>query len=262
MLLDIQNCLQGHPWGEQIHWFDEIDSTNTKAKEMALSGAPHGTVLIADHQTGGRGRLGRSFQSPCEMGVYLSVLLRPQCSVSELMHLTCATAVAACNAVERVTDLRPGIKWTNDLVCGKRKMAGILTELVTIGDQVCAVVGIGINCCQSLEDFSEELCGFAGSLRMATGKTVDRAKIAAALIEAVYCMDLSLISGKTVLMDQYRRDCITIGQDVSLLCADQIRHGHALSVNDDGALVVRFEDNSVENVFSGEISVRGMYGYV
>jgi BirA family biotin operon repressor/biotin-[acetyl-CoA-carboxylase] ligase len=158
-----------HPWQDRIYWFATTDSTNTQAKLLALQGAPHGTILIADHQTGGRGRMGRSFQSPAGCGIYLSVLLRPQCSPEELMHLTCATAVAACNAVETAVGIRPGIKWTNDLVCGQRKIAGILTELLTVGDQVCAVVGIGINCCQQETDFPEEIRSFAGSLAMVTG---------------------------------------------------------------------------------------------
>ena len=262
MLMEIQKKLQEHPWVGQIHWFDEIDSTNTRAKEMALAGAPHGTVLIADHQTGGRGRLGRSFQSPGGVGVYMSILLRPNCAMDQLMHLTCATAVASCDAVEHSTGLRPGIKWTNDLVHEKRKLAGILTELVIVGNQVCAVVGIGINCCQGPDDFSEDIRGFAGSLAMSTGKTVDRASVAACLINAIFQMDAALISGKTAMMEQYRRDCVTVGQDVSLLRGDEVRHGHALSVDNDGALVVRFGDDSVEHVQSGEISVRGMYGYL
>ena len=248
-----------HPWQNHIHWFDTIDSTNTRAKQMILEGAPHGTVLIADHQTGGRGRMGRSFHSPEGVGVYMSVILRPQCAASQLMHLTCATAVAACDAVEAATGMRPGIKWTNDLVCGHRKIAGILTELMTVGSEVCAVVGIGINCCQMESDFSEDIRSFAGSLAMVTGKNIDRAAVAAALIQAISAIDLSQ---KEEMMDSYRKNCITIGKDVSLLRADEIRHGHAISVDDDGGLVVRFTDGSTETVQSGEISVRGMYGYV
>ena len=259
MLSQIQALLPGHPWKDQIHWFDCIDSTNTRAKEMALSGAPHGTVLIADRQTGGRGRMGRSFQSPGGVGVYLSVLLRLKCPAEQLMHLTCATAVAACDAVEQAVGLRPGIKWTNDLVCGSRKIAGILTELLYVGDEICAVVGIGINCCQDVTDFSEEIRWFAGSLAMATGKPVDRAQVAASLIGALQQMDLS---GKETMMDRYRKDCITIGKEISLLRAEEVSHGYAISVDDDGGLVVRFDNGEVKTVQSGEISVRGMYGYV
>lgn len=260
MKQNILNHLPGdHPWQNHIHWFDSIDSTNTRAKQMAMTDAPHGTVLIADHQTGGRGRLGRSFQSPGGVGVYMSVLLRPDRPIHQLMHLTCAAAVAACDAVEAVAGIRPSIKWTNDLVCGSRKIAGILTELVTVGAKTCVIVGIGVNCCQREADFSEDIRGFAGSLAMATGQPSDRAAVAAAMITAFSAMDLE---EKEITMDRYRRDCITVGRDVSLVRGDEVRHGHALSVDDEGALLVEFEDGSRQLVQSGEISVRGMYGYV
>ena len=262
MLKEIQNLLPGHPWADRIHYFDTITSTNTYAKELAAQGAPHGTVLIADRQTGGRGRMGRTFQSPGGMGVYMTVLLRPQCPPQELMHLTCATAVAACDAVEKAVGLRPGIKWTNDLVYGGRKLAGILTELVILPQECCAVVGTGINCCQDASDFPEEIRNIASSLAMVTGKSINRAYVAAALINALYRMDETLFSGKQTMLEAYRRDCITLGKDISILRADEVRYGHALSVDEEGALVVRFPDGHTEAVSSGEVSVRGMYGYI
>ena len=258
----IQSYLPGdHPWQNQIIWYDVTDSTNTQAKKLALEGAPHGTVLIADCQTGGRGRLGRSFQSPGGMGIYMSVILRPQCSADQLMHLTCAAAVAACDAVEKAAGFRPGIKWTNDLVYQKRKIAGILTELVTLPGQTAAIIGIGINCCQRLYDFDPEIQSFAGSLSMAADAAVDRAKVAAALIEAISDMSENLLTGKENTLNRYRKDCVTLGQDVKLLCADNISYGHAEDIDGEGALVVRFSDGSVQTVNAGEVSVRGMYGY-
>ena len=181
----------GYPWGEHLHCFDSIDSTNTQARLMAKQGAPAGTVLIADHQTSGRGRLGRSFHSPGGVGIYFSVILRPQCHATELMHLTCAVAVAACDAVEKNTGLRPGIKWTNDLVHGKHKLGGILTELGLNpnGTVEYAIIGIGINCCQEAKDFPEEIRSIAASLSMVTGKSVDRSRVAAALMEEMYHLD-------------------------------------------------------------------------
>ena len=145
----------GKPWGELIHHFDTVESTNTLAKSLAAQGAPQGTVILADHQTGGRGRRGRSFHSPAGSGIYMSVILRPNCPPDKLMHLTCAAAVAMCCAVENATGHRPGIKWTNDLVFGRKKVAGILTELIFdgSGNVSAAVVGIGINCTQSAGDF-------------------------------------------------------------------------------------------------------------
>ena len=260
MINNIRKYLESHPWWDSIHYFDTIDSTNTRAKTMAFQGAPEGTVLIADHQTGGRGRLGRSFLSPAGTGVYMSVILRPNCPPAQLMHLTCAAAVAACDAVEQAVGLRPGIKWTNDLVYGNRKLAGILTELGLSPNGMVdwAVIGIGINCLQKEIDFDPSIRSFAGSLSMFA--PCDRAKVAAALVEAFASMDLSR---KDAMMDRYRADCITLGQEVSLLKADEtVRHGRAVDINDDGALVVEFAPGVRETVNSGEISIRGMYGYV
>ena len=258
----IQSYLPGdHPWQNQIIWYDVIDSTNTQAKKLALEGAPHGTVLVADCQTGGRGRLGRSFQSPGSMGVYMSVILRPQCPADQLMHLTCAAAVAACDAVEKAVGFRPGIKWTNDLVHEKRKLAGILTELVLLPEETVAIIGIGINCCQTLSDFSADIQSFAGSLHMVTQAPVDRAKVAAALIEAFSDMSVQLLRGKDDMIRRYRDNCVTLGQDVKLLCADTVSYGHAEDINADGALLVRFPDGNIREVNAGEVSVRGMYGY-
>ena len=231
---------------------------------MARQGAPHGTVLIADHQTGGHGRRGRSFHSPEGVGIYLSMLLRPNCRPGELMHLTCATAVAMCDAVETATGLRPQIKWTNDLVSGRQKLGGILTELglTPQGMVDYAIIGIGINCCQQKEDFPADIQDIAASLSMVTGKVVDRARVAAAMMDALYHMDETLLTGKDAMLMAYRQNCITIGPDISLVRGDEVRHGHALDVDAEGALIVRFPDGHTEAVNSGEVSVRGMYGYV
>ena len=256
----IYTYLDTHHWKNSIHYFDTIDSTNTQAKAMAFQGAPEGTVLIADHQTVGRGRLGRSFLSPAGTGVYMSVILRPSCPPAQLMHLTCAAAVAACDAVEQAVGIRPGIKWTNDLVYGNRKLAGILTELglSPAGMVDWAVIGIGVNCLQKEADFDASIRSFAGSLSMFA--PCDRAKVAASLVEAFSNMDLSQ---KDAMMDRYRADCITLGREVSLLKADEtVRHGRAVDIDGSGALVVEFAPGVRETVNSGEISIRGMYGYV
>ena len=255
---------EDYPWADRIHYFPETGSTNDDLKALAKQGAPHGTAVLTDHQTGGHGRLGRSFHSPEGMGIYLSILLRPQCAPAELMHLTCAAAVAMCDAVEESCGFRPGIKWTNDLVFKKRKLGGILTELGLNkkGMVDYTIIGIGINCCQQEGDFPPEIADIAGSLAMATGKPIDRARVAAAMLEALHAMSGSLISGKEDLLNRYRADCITLRRDVVLLRGDEKRYGHALDIDENGALVVRFTDGSTEAVNSGEISVRGMYGYL
>lgn len=254
-----------HPWRSSIFCFDTVDSTNTQAKELAAAGAPHGTVLIADRQTGGRGRLGRSFQSPAGMGIYLSLILRPNCPAPQLMHLTCAAAVAICDAVEQTLGFRPGIKWINDLVAQRRKLAGILTELSInprTGLVDYAVVGIGINCQQREEDFPAELRSIAGSAAMVTGSPVDRAQLAAAMILGLERMSRELLTEKAQTMARYRQDCVTIGSEVVVIQNDLRRRGTALDIDDEGGLLVSFPDGSQETVQSGEVSVRGLFGYV
>lgn len=253
-----------YPWKERLTCFTTIDSTNDQLRALAKAGAPAGTALVADHQTGGHGRRGRSFHSPEGVGVYLSLLLRPDCPPAALMHLTCAAAVALCDAVEAAAGFRPGIKWTNDLVYEKRKLGGILTEIGfnSRGNVDWAIIGVGINCRQTIEDFPEDIREMAGSLAMVTGQDIDRAKVAAAMLEALHVMSGSLISGKEALLNRYRADCITLQRDVVLLRGDEKRYGHALDIDENGALVVRFTDGRTEAVNSGEISVRGMYGYL
>ena len=246
-----------------IHRFKTIESTNTYAKELAAQGAPHGTVVVAEHQTGGRGRRGRSFFSPAGTGLYLSMILRPQHSPQELMHLTCAAAVAACDAVESATDLRPGIKWTNDLVHEGRKLGGILTELGFSGEELdYAIVGIGINCNQSQDDFPTDLQNIATSLFNITEKSIDVSKLEEILIHALLSTSRKLISHRKQIMNRYRTDCVTIGQDICVINSENVRHAKALSVEDNGSLRIQLPDNSEELVSTGEVSIRGMYGYL
>ncbi len=250
------------PW--QVQYFDSISSTNDHAKHLAAQGAPHGTVLIADHQTGGRGRMGRSFSSPAGLGIYLSVILRPNCRACEIMHLTCAAAVAMCEAVHEATGFRPGVKWINDLVAGGRKLGGILTELSVTPDNGrvnYAIVGIGINCHQTPADFPENIRDIAISLETATGQSVDRCRLGAAMVKALWEMDKKLLTHKTSVMAAYKKSCVTLGKDVLLHRGEQTLQGTATDMDADGGLLVRLPDGSVTAVNSGEVSVRGLYGY-
>ena len=240
----LAHLTDAYRWKAAFHFANQVDSTNDQLKIMARQGAPYGTVLAAGAQTGGHGRLGRSFHSPQGTG---------------LMHLTCASGVAMCNAIERAAGFRPNIKWTNDLVYNKRKLGGILTEmgLTPQGAVDYAIVGIGINCSQKEFDFPEEIRTVAGSLEMVTHLPVSRGVLAAAMMEALQEMSDSLFDRKEELLAQYRKDCITIGKEISLIRGEEIRRGTALDVDENGALVVAFSDGSVEVVNSGEVSVRG-----
>lgn len=244
-----------------IHRFKSLPSTNETAKAMALEGAAQGTVVVAEQQSAGRGRLGRSFHSP-DGGIYMSMILRPQCRPTELMHLTCAVAVAVCDAVEHALGFRPGIKWINDLVADNKKLAGILTELSIephTGLVDFAIVGIGLNCNQQPEDFPPELQAIACSARSILGIPVNRASLENEIIHALLTMDLSQ---KPSIFEQYRKDCITLGKEVAILRGDTRRQAIALDVDENGALLVLYPQGHTEAIDCGEVSVRGLYGYL
>ena len=262
-LKKIQSHLGDSRWQVQI--LGEVTSTNTLLKELGRQGAPAGTVLVADRQTGGRGRLGRSFLSPDGVGVYFSALIRPNCAPTELMHLTCAVAVAMCDAVENAFGFSPGIKWTNDLVVGTKKLGGILTELgldPKTGRVSYAVLGIGINCGQEPGDFDPSIREIATSARMVLGREADRERLIAEMVRALEAMDQQLLRSPAAMLERYRRDCITLGQQVSIVRGDEVRHALALDIDAEGGLIVRYDSGEIGTVTSGEVSVRGLYGYI
>ena len=251
-----------HPWRDLIQVLDSVDSTNTAAKNLAAQGAPEGTVVIADHQTGGRGRLGRSFLSPAGVGTYLSVILRPQAKPDQILHLTAMVADAVCQAVDAACGVQPQIKWTNDLVLNRKKISGILTELsveLESGLVQYVVVGIGLNCNQS--EFPPELADIATSISQCTGHPVDRNRLCAAQIAALQQLSRELLTDHAWL-ERYKAACITLGQDVKLVRGDTVRYAYAEDLTPDAALIVRYPDGSREAIACGEVSVRGMYGYL
>ena len=259
----LHNLTAECPWRDTLHWYYATDSTNTQAKGLAREGAPHGTVLIAGQQTGGRGRMGRTFQSPDGQGVYLSVIFRPGCKPEELMHLTCSVGVAMAEAVEAVSGIRPQLKWINDLVIGSKKLGGILVEMsVDKGLVEYAVVGIGINCLQSARDFHPEIAELATSLSLVAGRPILPEVLAAAMVEALWRMDKRMLTDKEAIMAAYKAQCITLGKQVQVIRADRIRTGTAVDLDADGGLWVRYDTGELENVSSGEVSIRGMYGYI
>lgn len=262
----ILSHLPSHPWRKHLQVFEELESTNTLLKALGREGAPEGTVIIANRQSGGRGRLGRTFFSPGGVGIYFSILLRPNCPPAQLMHLTCAVAVAVCDAVQKTCRITPQIKWINDLVLEQKKLGGILTELnfdAATQNVDFAVIGVGINCLHSPEDFDPSIRDMATSLQIETGQPIDRNLLAAQMIQSMYALSGSLHSRKDEIMARYKAQCLTIGKEIQVIRGDEIRPAYALDLDDTGALLVRYQDdNSVSAVSSGEVSVRGMYGYV
>ncbi len=260
----VLSALGEHPWADRVTVLETVDSTNNYLKALAPA-APNGTVVIADQQTGGRGRMGRSFSSPKGRGVYLSVLLRLRQPPAQLLHLTALAAEATCQAVYETTGLRPGIKWTNDLVIGKKKLCGILTELTLEAESgwvETAIIGIGVNCGQQIQDFPPDVGAMATSLAMELGRPVDRHVLAARMIEQLERMSRECMTEKEAWLERYTRDCVTIGKDVQILRADSVLPAHADGIDENAALLVTYADGTKDRILSGEVSVRGMYGYV
>lgn len=252
-----QECFSNSPFPVQV--LPQTDSTNSALKRMPH--APHGTVLVTGRQTDGRGRLGRTFSSP-EGGVYLSVLLRPATPVSGLLHLTPMAAVAMRRAVFDCCGIAPDIKWTNDLVCGGRKLGGILTELVQDDGAPCAIIGVGINCNNDMAALPPEVQKIAVSLRELTGRALDPNDLAGHMVRRLAQMDAALLTEKEQWIAEYARACITVGKQVQVISGTERRTAFAEGIDENGGLIVRRENGETAVVSTGEVSVRGMYGYI
>ena len=251
--------------GRELRCFDELDSTNNYLK--AQTAAPDGTAVVADSQTAGRGRMDRSFQSPKGQGIYLSVLLRPPLPPERLPPVTALAGVSVCGAVERVCGVRPGLKWPNDPVLAGKKLCGILTEMsleAETGRVQSLVLGIGINVGQRPEDFSPEVREVATSLGQVLGRAVSRPRLAAALLEELDRAYAALLAGDlSEYREIYRRDCVNLGKTVQLIPFGGGERETAQAVDVDGEfnLVVRGADGRERAIRSGEVSVRGLWGY-
>lgn len=241
----------------KLEAFESLDSTNTYLKKRAAGGAPEGTVVIANAQTAGRGRMGRSFASAPGLGIYLSMLLRPSTEAECVQSLTAGTAVAVCRAVERVCGVAPGIKWINDLFLKGKKICGILCES-SLKDEKAeyVVLGIGLNVITRPQDFPEELRGSAGSLYSQTGIVYERGKLISAMISELSAMYEAWKTDPCALLDDYRRRCIVLGKTVEVSpVTGGVFTAAAEEISDDFGLVLRLPDGSVRTVHSGEVSI-------
>lgn len=257
--------LAGCTVGGKLMCLDTIDSTNTECKRQAMAGAPHGLVVLSEEQTGGRGRLGRTFQSPRGCGLYLSALLRPELEPEQTVNFTAWVAVAVCDGIEAACGVRPRIKWTNDIVLNGKKLCGILTELGLESETNSLqymVTGIGVNVNHRPEDFSEDVRPIAASLAMCLGRPVRRVELAAEIIRALDRMCAGFPENKQEYLERYRADCLTPGNQVQLITPAARREAKAIEIDDEFRLVVEFPDGQRQALSAGEVSVRGMYGYV
>ena len=247
--------------GRELVCLDQVDSTNNEIKRRAVGEVPDGLTVVAGEQTGGRGRRGRSFVSPPGKGLYLSALLKPDCPLGEVPALTAWSAVAVCDAIEELCGVRPGIKWPNDVILEGRKLCGILTELELEAETAAlryVVVGIGVNISQTEADFGPEVAPVAISLAQALG----RAEVARALLDSLDRLYAGFPQQREGWLARYRADCLTVGKPVRVLSGAGEREGTALGVEEDFSLRVAWKDGGEEVLSSGEVSVRGLLGYV
>ena len=242
------------PYPAPIHIYDTLQSSNLTAKQLALGGAPHGTLVLTAHQLAGRGRLGRRFESPVGKGVYLSLVLRPSLPMTEAQAVTVSAAVAVCRAVKRLCGLDLGIKWVNDLYYNGKKVCGILTEAgadIESGQLEWLVVGIGLNLTSRPEDWPEELRPIAGSLYPGGPAPVSRAALAGAIAREL----LGLCPAFDCL-DEYRARCFVPGHWVTVCTGTESYAAKAVAIDDAGRLIVQREGGRTEALCHGEVSIR------
>ena len=240
--------------GENIIVLPETSSTNTYAKALAAEGATHGTVVAADTQTGGKGRLGRRFESPSGKGLYMSVIIRPKFDISYAPLITSVAAVAAAEAVEKLCGCPVDIKWVNDLYMNGRKICGILTEAslnLEMNTPDYAVIGIGINVLHS--EFSDELKQRVTTVEDESGKIIDRNRLCGELLGRLEHY-LNIIETRGHLEEYRRREMLT-GNLITANIGSETVTGTALGVDDNANLIIKLDDGTHKNLISGEANL-------
>ena len=260
---ELLSCLETEWAGGRIVYFDATDSTNAQAKRLAEAHAPHGTLVVSDRQDGGKGRRGRSWASPSGVGIWMSLILRPEIAPSSASMLTLAAALAVREGIQEETGLSPLIKWPNDLVLNGKKICGILTEMSTELMEIQYVItGIGINVNQ--REFPPEIRDTATSLSLEAGRSFRRSSLIAAILKAfekdyeafLKTGDLSL------LLEEYNACLVNRGKEVCILDPSGEYRAVAEGIDENGSLLVTLPDGTRREIISGEVSVRGIYGYV
>lgn len=256
---ELEQGLKTKTMGQTIYFYEETDTTNNRARELALEGAPEGTLVVAEKQTAGRGRRGKVWESPLGTGIWMSLVLRPQIAPAEASVLTLLCGLATAEAIEAETGLSAGIKWPNDILINGKKAVGILTEMDCEMSEVHFVIpGIGINV--NTASFPPEIAEIATSLYLECGKTVSRRRLVHKVLERLEAhYETFLRTGSfAAMLEDYRKHCITLGKEVHVLGREPF-FAEALDITPEGELLVRRADNGKEEVvFSGEVSIRGV----
>ena len=236
-----------------------VDSTNNEAKRQAVKGAAHGTLFVTKQQTGGKGRLGRSWESPSRQGICMSLLLRPQISPYEVTRITLLAGLAVCRAIRALTPCPAMIKWPNDVIIGRKKVCGILTEMAAETERVHYVVtGIGINV--NTPSFPEQLHQKATSLYLETGNLYFRAALLQQILyEFELCYDAYLTDATADLLTPYKELCATLGRKIGFTRNGKMLIATAVDISHRGGLLVKLENGKKLEIHSGEVTVQGIY---
>lgn len=260
---EVKSRLHTKWMGQNCLYLDCVDSTNNYAKWIAEEGAADGTLVMADEQTGGKGRRGRGWETPGGVNIAMTLLLRPRIQPEHASRLTLLMAIAVAQGIRSVTGLDAGIKWPNDVVVHGKKVCGILTEMSAEVDYInYVVIGTGINVNQ--ESFPEEIRHIAGSLCVELGEKISRAELAASIMEALERIYEIFLRTEDLseLYKEYNEICVNRGHAIRVLEPKQEYNGTTDGINENGELVVQKENGETVCVYAGEVSVRGLYGYV
>lgn len=243
--------------GQHIHYEESVDSTQKIALRLSLDGAPEGTVVIAEEQTAGRGRMARPWHSPKYTGVWMSVILRPDLLPQKAPQLTLIVAVAVVQAIEELTTLHPQIKWPNDLLINGKKITGILTEMQAESDRINSVIiGIGMNVNQEKDSYPEELRSIATSLLIETGNKVNRAELIRQVLSKLeHLYDLYLQEGFYPIKILWESYAISIGKMITARMLQGNIYGKALGITDDGVLIIEDEQGKIHYIYSADIEL-------
>ena len=237
--------------------YKSLASTNTEAKIEAMNNAVHGTVIISEEQTKGRGRFGRDFFSPSESGIYMSIILKPNLSIDDSVLITTAAAVAVCNAIDKFTYVKPQIKWVNDIFIKNKKVCGILTEAVTdfeSGGIESVIVGIGVNVKTKEEEFPGELQNIAGSIFNSHENFCTRNQLAAEIINNVLSISEELADKK--FLEIYKERSMILGEYIMYNKNNEWLEGFAMDIDEYGGLLIINKDGKKETLHSGEVSIK------
>jgi len=250
--------------GRRIIHFDTIESTNNTAKELAAKGAKDGTVIISEEQTSGKGRLGRQWLAPKYKGVWMSIILKPEINPVDVPKITHISAAAVVSGLMEL-NIKAHIKWPNDIIINNKKICGILTEMSGEINRISyVIVGIGINANLELDDIPKGISEKASSLLIETGRKIDRKEVAAKVLnnfEILYqnFIETGMINHSIKIC---RENSLLIGKNIKIINGQEEKIARAVDINNKGELIVELGDGHSEPIISGEVSIRGLNGYI